>query len=173
MKADRQIWIGAKALEAQWAHAKGDSRTTYAITRALAGRGLPTAAALRGPGGELTRTRGERDLLMRGHFATVFKGQIASTEALSADIPPPRFQYCKHTSQLDISPTAARSAFVLLKNNKGVGNDGIPGELIRAAVDSLAVKFSELHVKIVEQERWPFSWAGGRLVDIFKRKGST
>ena len=93
MKADRQIWMGTKALETQWARVKGDSRATCAIARVLAGRGLPAAGAIRGPDGELACTRGERDLLMRGHFATVFKVEIVAPEALFVDVPFPRIRF--------------------------------------------------------------------------------
>ncbi|CAK0898467.1 unnamed protein product [Prorocentrum cordatum] len=127
-------------MEAQRAHVKGDARTTHAIVRALCGREMPAVAALRRPAGELASTRGERDELMRGHFAQVFRGKLVSPDELAEGVPPPRFPYCAATNAPDVSPSAARRAFSIMKNNEGVGNDGIPGELIRVAIDLLSVK---------------------------------
>ena len=48
----------------------------------------------------------------------------------------------------------------------------MPAELLKAGGGATAVQYSKLYGRVVENEQWPKVWAGGRIVDIYKRKGS-
>ena len=58
-----------------------------------------------------------------------------------------------------------------MKHNRGCGRDAIPAELLQSS-SAAAAKLHEIQTRIVEQEHWPTSWAGGSIVDAYKRKGA-
>ncbi|CAK0908178.1 unnamed protein product, partial [Prorocentrum cordatum] len=63
------------------------------------------------------------------------------------------------------------NAWTRLGRNKGVGPDGLPAEFLVAAAPVMAPFATELYNDVIKYERWPVSWTGGRMQDIFKNKG--
>jgi len=59
-----------------------------------------------------------------------------------------------------------------MKSNKGLGPDTIPAELLKAGGFPMSLALSGLTSRIVASEQWPINWKGGRLVELFKGKGS-
>ena len=76
-----------------------------------------------------------------------------------------------NTSALDVGPSATEAAFSRLANNKGVGPDAIPGELLKAGGAPTATAYGELNQRIARGEGWPVAWQGGEIINVFKRKG--
>ena len=72
---------------------------------------------------------------------------------------------------LDVGPVATAAAFAKLDNNKAVGPDDIPAELLKAGGDALACKFAEVNLRTARGLSWPIQWRGGRLANIHKLKG--
>ena len=56
-----------------------------------------------------------------------------------------------------------------LGSNRAAGPDGIPAILLKAG----AVCVNRIQNEILEFEEWPIAWKGGRLVDLWKRKGDS
>ena len=81
-------------------------------------------------------------------------------------------QPCKHNTSyhhnVDAGPESTRLSFAKLGNNRGVGRDAIPAELLKAGESSLATKYSEVNEKIFGNATWPAEWSGGRMVEAFK-----
>ena len=58
-----------------------------------------------------------------------------------------------------------------LGNNKAVGPDGIGAVLLKAGGCAVAVHINALQLRTFKDESWPVAWKGGRLVDLWKKKG--
>ena len=54
------------------------------------------------------------------------------------------------------------------KNNKGLGPDDLPCEVLKAGEDVMAIRLSELGERVKKERRWPVVWKGGRIVDVLK-----
>ena len=52
-----------------------------------------------------------------------------------------------------------------------LGRDGIPVELFEAGGDSFAYPLAEVYQEVVDTERWPVKWTGGRMQNVYKKKG--
>lgn len=73
---------------------------------------------------------------------------------------------------VDVSPERFLRKFTRMNPHKGLGPDGIPASLLKAGGFALALHASQLAQRIVNEEIWPTSFKGGRLVDLFKGKGN-
>ena len=56
--------------------------------------------------------------------------------------------------------------------NNANGPDEILAPLLKAGGDPLVIKLNALHKQIVFEEAVPYQWKGGRLVDLYKKKGN-
>ncbi|CAK0788322.1 unnamed protein product, partial [Prorocentrum cordatum] len=165
---DRRVFIEAKTLEARDAQARGDTRTTSAILRALGGRFTTQQPphVLR-KDGTLTTSEGERQQRWLEHFTDVFHGTPMTLDELrSIPVAPPMADH-----QVRIGPARVEGALGRLKSNRGTGRDGISAEVLRAGGGAMAVKLSELYQCVVDSEVWPTAWPGSRVVGVHKRKG--
>jgi hypothetical protein len=45
-------------------------------------------------------------------------------------------------------------------------------ELLKVGGEALACRLSDLAQRVVREESWPIEWKGGRIIDLFKHKGS-
>ena len=59
-----------------------------------------------------------------------------------------------------------------MANNKGVGMDDIPSDLLKRGGTALAACASVIGKRIVDEECWSISFKGGRLVSLYKGKGA-
>ena len=167
LQADRQVFLGGMAQQAHTAALHGDSRTTFSIIRRLAGNIGRANVSVYQKDGTLTENDPERDLRWTEHFAEVLNGTIADMSTLQS-VPPRQLHNC---SQMVATPENTMRAFAMLKCYKSVGNDLIPAELLQAGADATAAKYCDLEKRVVAEERWPVRWKGGRLKDVYKRKG--
>ena len=74
-------------------------------------------------------------------------------------------------SAISVNPSRVEAAIGRLGRNKGVGKDGVPAELLQAGGSPLAIMVSAVYQKIVDSEKCPIAWTGGKIVDVYKRKG--
>ena len=74
-------------------------------------------------------------------------------------------------SCLDVGPIKTEAAIKRLGRNKGVGRDEVPAELLVAGGSAIAVKTSEIYQRVADSEQWVTAWCGGKIVDVYKRKG--
>ena len=70
---------------------------------------------------------------------------------------------------IDFSPTAVLPAKNKQKNNKRLGSDDLPCEVLKAGEDVMAIRLSELGESVKKERRWPVMWKGGRIVDVLKK----
>ena len=55
--------------------------------------------------------------------------------------------------------------------DKACGPDGLPAKLLKAGGVALAVAVNRIETQSIEKESVPARWKGGRLVDLYKKKG--
>ena len=115
----------------------------------------------------LTESLAEAVERWQGHFAEVFRGQIVPLDHMRETISGTHAA----DAMLDVGPVATAAAFAKLGNNKAVGPDDIPAELLKAGGDALACKFAEVNQRTARGLSWPIQWRGGRLANIHMLKG--
>ena len=166
---DRHEWIQQRAGEAQQAKEANDTRSCFAIARSL-GAGKPKPLQVIGmKDGRRSGSELERKERWQEHFAEVFHGSIARLDTLS-----PCGGNASHPAcpDIDVSAPTLQAAIARSKDDKGMGRDELPNEVLKAGGAPLACKLSTLAKQVVDLEQWPAEWQGGRVVDIFKHKGS-
>ena len=60
-----------------------------------------------------------------------------------------------------------------MADNRATGGDKVHAKLLKVGGFLLAVKLNEIQARVVDEERWPVAWKGGRLVELFKGKGDS
>ena len=179
LEADRQNFLADTAFRLECAMENNDSRTAYGLARALGMKKAGVNSTVRKLDGELTTCKAEEAERWEQHHAHVFKGEFTDLEALRKTASMKRVanttdEYAKSTVgafALDVGPSATEAAYAKLPNNKGVGPDAIPGELLKAGGSPVAVAYGNINVRISRGEGWPVEWQGGEIVNIYKRKG--
>ena len=58
-----------------------------------------------------------------------------------------------------------------LANNKGVGPDALSVEFLKAGGEQVVHIVHPVYARVLDEERWPVSWAGGSIVEVHKHKG--
>jgi len=166
--ADRLAFLEAKAEEASSSARHRDWKTSYAIVRSLGGKkSMSAPPQMRKLDGSLTESATERDNRWVEHFTGVFGGHAATFDVIAAEPVGPPVSYSP--VRADFNVTSA--AFSRLRNNKGVGSDGIPGEVLRAGGDNAVSIAAPLFDDVITSEVWPVQWTGGRLAEVHKAKG--
>ena len=167
LEADRKVYLDSIALRAEAAAQRGDSHTVYSIVKSLAGAKVQHNPMVKRRDGSLTESPSEADARWQEHYACVFGGNVASLRTLREE---PRLD-APYVSTLDVGPAATEAVYAKLGNNKGVGLDGIPAELLKAGGSALACKYSEVNARVSQNHSWPSQWRGGRIANVHKKKG--
>ncbi|CAK0811430.1 unnamed protein product [Prorocentrum cordatum] len=165
---DRHLFLEDKAREAQCAAARGDWRGTFGVVRSLSGRAASLAdhpVLLKS--GALSSSEAERQARWQEHLREVFNGTEVPMDQLRAQ--PVEAPLISPT--VEVTPDAVAASPRQLGRNKGVGRDGVPAGLLVAGGKALATPLAALYQEIVDTERWPVHWAGGRMQNVHKRKG--
>ena len=102
------------------------------------------------------------------HFCDLFSGSVESDMSLLSTKPS---QITEHSS-FKPSLLAWCQSLQMLGIGKAVGPDEIPAELIHAGGDAFGIKSYPIFEQLVINEQWPVRWKGGKIIDLFKRKGS-
>ena len=167
LERDRTDFLDGLALQASLAMNNGDSRSSFAIVRSLGGRAIKFNSSIKKLDGTLAATPGDVSLRWQEHFAEVFCGDVVDKTSLREH----DTAACTFQSTLDVGAEATSRAFRSLGRNKGVGLDDIPAELLQAGSDAIACKFADVNVRVLGNGAWPTQWRGGRMVDVYKKKG--
>ena len=169
VKIDRQAFLEQRAADAQHAARCHDFGGSFGIVRSLSGNTTSKSGhPVKRKDGLLTSNEQERQERWQEHFADVFGGRIVNKSEIRNSLVEPIVL----TSSLETTPQITERAIRRLKRNRGVGVDDIPAELLQAGEGAMAVKVSEVYTRVKDEEQWPTAWAGGRIVDIFKKKGA-
>ena len=167
LHADRLRFLDSLAASAAQSMGQNDTRQAYAVIRCLSGaRYKPTPCVFLKDGSVTSDPLAVRRRWLE-HFSEVLGGVPTSDSALRE---PPRMPHDLPTS-LDVGPVATLASFAALGRNKGVGYDRIPAELLQAGGSPIACLFSQLNQRVVATAAWPRQWRGGRLQEVWKKKG--
>ncbi|CAK0802742.1 unnamed protein product, partial [Prorocentrum cordatum] len=145
---DRQLFLETNAQEAQLAAVRRDWRETSGIARAQ------WSAGQQGRWQE--------------HFRDVLNGRPVTMAELKLKPTPPPDPFASSIAAL---PDAVGASLLQLGRNKGVGRDGAPSELLVAGGDAVNEPLASIFEDIIDGERWPTSWTGGRMQNVYKKKG--
>ncbi|CAK0851528.1 unnamed protein product, partial [Prorocentrum cordatum] len=163
------LFLETKAQEAQLAAVRRDWCTTFGVVRALSGRSASSSThPVRLESGALSSTEAERQGRWQEHFRDVFNGKPVTMAELKLKPTPPPDPF---TSGIVVLPDAAGASLLQLGRNKGAGRDGAPSELLAAGGDAVNEPLASIFQDIIDGERWPTSWTGGRMQNVCKKKG--
>ena len=80
---------------------------------------------------------------------------------------------CHHVDgDLPISVSSTLEYIQKLGDNSACGTDALHAKVLKAGGLPLAIAVNKIEVRSIDEETIPARWKGGRLVDLFKQKGS-
>jgi len=132
----------------------------------------PALPAVRWEDGSLTTNGAEYNERFLQHVQEFYDGEIV--EAM------PAFPDCSVGEDSDSEGYATSltldkclMAIDKLKNNKAVGPDKIPSELIKPGGVAFAIKLKNLIDNVWSSMKWPHPWRGGRIKPLHKKGDET
>ena len=189
---DKVASIENAADEAQAAADANDSKKLFTIVRRLAGVPMKALNTLKDAGGNIISSSADLVALWRNHFSCIFKANVidelplaaASVDLENEDVTCDPFESYIDWSTYDtarsfrkvgFSPTVedVEASIAALKGDSGVGTDLLSAWLLKAGGRVVAVIVWEIIHDILDAKHVPMVWRGGRLVVLFKGKGST
>ena len=165
--ADKLYYYSEVAYQAALASVNGNISKSYGIVKSLKGYQQRPVKAVRLKCGRLSSNETERQLRWQDHFCQLLCGRVLSDPRLikSLSISPIK----EH--DVIIQVTRTQKSLAALGSNRTAGPDEIPAVLLKAGGCAVAVFVNRIQNEILEHEEWPIAWKGGRLVDLWKRKG--
>ena len=171
---DRKKFLDDAALRSCVAMGNNDSRTGYAIVRALGSCRKKANSTVLKLDGELTQSTYEEAARWEQHYASVYRGKPTDEETLLTQPWRHSLNFMAHDSDpIDINPPSVEKAIAKLGNNKGTGPDGIPAELLKAGGAPVAIHLCSIFRRIAHRCVWPIAWQMGEIVNVWKGKGDT
>ena len=163
---DKQIFYDDVAFKAARCAERGDFACTFKLVRALGKFTVKPIRAVKNCDGSVTKTARERELRWQEYFTELYGGVIKSSvrEAVSVSLAPV-------VGDLPISVLTTFEFIQKLGENKACGPDELHAKLLKAGGLPLAVAINRVEVRSVKEETVPVQWKGGRLVDLYKKKG--
>ena len=101
------------------------------------------------------------------HFAQLFHAEVMPLENVSFHDPDTRGKIAPYVFREQVIRKQVRQ----LARNKGLGLDRIPAEILQAAEDAVVFLFVYFLKNVGRFHHVPISWRGGRLQELWKRKG--
>ena len=165
-KEDKRMFYNNAAFKAAKCAERGDFAGTFKVVRSL-GKYSPTPIkAVRLSDGTITKTAAERELRWQEYFADLYRGTVCNSTLDTVSVSPTPIN-----TQLRISVQQTFDYLQRLGVDKACGPDELPAKLLKAGGVALAVVVNKLETRSVETESMPVRWKGGRLVDLYKKKG--
>ena len=146
-----------------------DSMTVYKVVRSLIGSPPAPLAALEAKDGTLLTSKADIEERWEQHHVEVLNGRVV--EDLDADYPPVSPKH--EVGGFDPSVADIEELLKHINGNKGLGKDQISATLLKAGGFTIAMHLSQFVTWAVRAERVPLPWRGGRVVNLFKGKGSS
>ena len=182
---DKQCCLEKAASDAQHAADRNDSKEIYSIVRRLDGTTTKPLASIKDENGKLLSDSGEILSCWRMHFQKLVKARI--TGDLKGCGKPPCNGVYSSLRQWDelvedalvagrfvFRPTAKQvwRAIGKLRRDSGFSEDLLSTYILKAGGWELAMIVAEIINDIVRLEYVPIVWRGGKLVVVYKGKGS-
>jgi hypothetical protein len=186
IRRDKLAALDEKAATAASASAAGNSKKLYSIVRTLSGQpAAPAKCVADADGNVLTDASAARDH-WRDHFTEVFKATVVDdismlktdlhaydlTQLADECAEPPRKRIRVKQKPFEPSIADVHAALMRLNGTKGMGCDQLSASILQAGGWEAAVIIHELIQLIVRHGYIPIAWRGGRLVVLYKGKGS-
>ncbi|BHF85091.1 hypothetical protein SprV_1002824900 [Sparganum proliferum] len=168
----KQYWAEI-ATSMEQASNVGDTRKLYQLNRQVSGKPSTLSDSVRDVNGGFIADNSAKVERWREHFEHHLNYDTQSTSPLlssSAELPPsPTYAVpCDPPSEEEIVDAIRK-----LRNNKAPGEDGIPAEIFRSCVDTLAPWLHEVVERAWRDEVVPDDWGLGILVPILKKGDKT
>ena len=176
--ADLAVFYDQLLVRLQNADQSADAKQLYRIldrlgrkrTGSPARRPLPI---LKSPEGALAQTFQQQQHIWLRQFAVTEAGLPMSWQSLySLARPGLTRQDFELDPQAFISPWQILQAMRKLRRGKACGPNGIPPDLLKAGGAPFAMLMSCLTNKVTAHAHEPTSWRGGKLIPLYKGKGS-
>ena len=168
LRLDKKSYIDFSVARADRAARCGDSKTTYRIVKSLSGYRPQRMKSVKDETGNVVSYQHGYDDRWIRHFTQVLSAEIVET----IDDLGVREENAEDSNIL--LPSFERTFELLqrMPDGKGVGTDGIPGELIKAGGHILANSYWKLSCHAWRKCYVPLQWRGGRLCELFKKGDS-
>ena len=188
---DKVTSIESAADDAQSAANANDSKKLFSIVRLLAGVPVRALNTLKDAAGKVVSSASDLAALWRTHFSKVFKACVIDELPFAApdstDEPMPggdsdacyidwsTFEAARQMRDSGFAPTvdAVEAVISTLKGDSGIGTDQLSAWLLKAGGRPVAVMVWEVIADVLDTKYVPMVWRGGRLVVLFKGKGSS
>ena len=176
--ADLTCFYDQLLVKLQSADQAADAKQLYRILDRLGRKrarhgGARPLPMLRTVDGQCVQSFEEQQQVWLKQFASVEAGVPMSWSALYSLCRP---GLARNDFELDpqafVSPWQLMQSIRKLRRGKACGPNAIPPDLIKAGGFIFAMQFSCLTNKVVAHAHEPTSWRGGKLVPLFKGKGS-
>ena len=174
VRRDRTNHYQEKAAEAARASARNDTKELFAIARILSGAPPRSGGAIKDEAANtLTENKQVAERWTR-HFAGVFCASICQKKeaARSGWTREQLQQKLEKASTWNLTVEDVAELITKLPKGKGCGPDMIPAEILQAAGPAGARMLYDLLNDIAASGYVPFEWKGGRLLPIWKKRGS-
>jgi exonuclease III len=187
---DKVASIENAADDAQSAANANDSKKLFSIVRRLAGVPQRALNTLKDAAGKVVSSSSDLAALWRTHFSNVFKANVidelpltatnSSDDPTTGDDPDAyyidwsTFETARQMRDSGFAPTVddVEAVICTLKGDSGVGTDQLSAWLLKAGGRPVAVMVWEVVSDILDTKHVPMVWRGGRLVVLFKGKGT-
>ena len=168
IKYDKRAHLISVTAAAEFSASRGDNKALYRLARNLSQYNPATTRTVKDSAGSNTKTSSEFDKRFLEFFQTVFDARVVSSlEELGCN----EFDVSTTTQLAHPSSERVEKAISKLPNDKSLGPDGIPAEILKLGQGALAAKLFEIIRRIWSTAYWPLQWRGGRLKELLK-KGS-
>jgi len=80
--------------------------------------------------------------------------------------------HCQNKQAIIIEPTNTTQvvcSLELLKTNKAMGNDAIPGKVLKLGAKELATPLTKLYNSCISSGKWPSEWKRGEWIPVFEK----
>ncbi|BHF63561.1 hypothetical protein SprV_0200655500 [Sparganum proliferum] len=170
---DRKQYWAEIATSMEQASNVGDTRKLYQLIRQVSGKPSTLSDSVRDVNGGFIADNSAKVERWREHFEHHLNYDTQLTSPLlssSAEFPPsPTYAVpCDLPSEEEIVDAIRK-----LRNNKAPGEDGIPAEIFKSCVDTLAPWLHEVIERAWRDEVVPDDWGLGILVHILKKGDKT
>ncbi|BHF83864.1 hypothetical protein SprV_0902701200 [Sparganum proliferum] len=170
---DRKQYWAEIATSMEQASNVGDTRKLYQLIRQVSGKASTLSDSVRYVNGGFIADNSAKVERWREHFEHHLNYDTQLTSPLlssSAEFPPsPTYAVpCDSPSEEEIVDAIRK-----LRNNKAAGEDGIPAEIFKSCVETLAPWLHEVIERAWRDEVVPDDWGLGILVPILKKGDKT
>jgi len=164
-REDKAFFYDGVAFKAAKCVERGDFSGTYKIVKSL-GKFTPRPLkAVKRKDGSFTTTVNERELRWQEHFCELFSGAIMGSmvDATSVSVRP----------VINTLPISAQTTYEYIQSlgETACGPDELHAKLLKVGGCALAVAVNRIETRSIMEEQVPVRWKGGRLIDLYKKKG--